>query len=82
MLFILGLELLATKIRSCPNVKGIKLPDLTADRNDNNIILKLAMYADDVKNDFNSVQNIIENFSSIYEQKQNQGNVVRIEKEL
>ena len=67
--FILGLELLALKIRSTPTIKGIKLPDFCNEENTVNIILKLVLYADDAtlflrdKNDLQCVLSIIGGFS-------------------
>ena len=46
--FILGLELLALKIRSAATIKERKLPDFSIEKNTVHIILKLALYADDV----------------------------------
>ena len=47
MAFILGLELLALKMRSTPTTKGVKLPYFSNEENTMNIILKFALYADD-----------------------------------
>jgi hypothetical protein len=48
MAFVLGLELLAIKIRSDKTVRGIALPSTTTERDNSLNILKLAMYADDI----------------------------------
>ena len=69
MAFILGLELLALKIRSTPTIKGIKLPNFSNEENTVNILLKLVLYADDVtlflqdKNDLQCVLSLIGEFS-------------------
>lgn len=70
MAFVLGLELLAIKIRSDQTIKGLNFPSFDRERN-MEYVLKLAMYADDVtlflkdKHDLQQVLLIVKQFSYI-----------------
>ena len=72
MAFVIGLELLAIKIRTDQTVQGIKLPNALSVTNYTTMrIRKLALYADDItlflrdKNDLERVFQIVKEFSEI-----------------
>lgn len=77
MAFILGLEILAIKIRNDPSIHGLRLPRSQIETNNSIDMIKLAMYADDIsmllqgKQDLENAMKLVTDFTKISQLKIN-----------